>query len=445
MTRDGSEIASSDSTQAGGATLLARIDELDPGERYFIEVTAARADAFAVGAYSLVVTYEGLPPVNAKRVEEAVVRRERELGSAQVQSLMIEERQLYNGDGHADDAAAQARLLSRRQEYTLSSRYEAVASISDVADVDYYRFDTHEWDDGDPLILNLTVHSLDPGGLIPRAVVLNQHLEVVTVEVLVNGQGEFVIQAALQPDQTYFVRVEAANPQSPFVSGNYRLTLNLVDEWFPLDTYLSATVALDSPAIAQSLYVAQTQLLHLAVEVAPTDNPSPQLLVAQFLNSEGEVLTRLAPSWGETRTLPGLMLSPGEYHVQLFLVDLDDVPPTEMAFRLRGVAFSDPLGVDPIDPTEDPVFVCPGEEDVFCYPGGVVSEDPILWDEFVDTLPELPNLTMPELIDLLLADWWSWYWGQQEQNGPALDDRGRVCLELRTNAGGGCTTRCAGE
>jgi hypothetical protein len=420
IARNGREIGSSASVQAGGATVLVRIDDLDQGERYFVEVTSARSDEFSVGGYSLIVTYDGLPQIDGRRIDQTAVGRERELDQTQVQSLLTEENALINGDLHQDDQLGQARRLGRRDEFANAARFETVASISDSSDIDYYRFDTLDLDEDDPLILNLTVHSLSPGELIPRATVFDQKRDPVAAEVLVNGQGEFVIQSQLQPDQVYYVRVEAADTQTPFVRGNYGMTLALVDEWIQLDTYLSTTVDREHPLAVHSLYVAQSQLFHTVVEVQPAPQSANQLLVAQFVDEQGQVLARLGTAPGDTRSFNSMLLTPGEYSVRLFAAGLADGELVRMSFNLRGTTFSDPLAIDPIDPTEDPLFLCPGEDDLYCYPGDVVSDDPFLWDDFLDTLPEVPDLELPELIDVLLGDWWSWYWDQQGQNGPAL-------------------------
>lgn len=111
---------------------------------------------------------------------------------------------------------------------------------------------------------------------------------------------------------------------------------------------------------------------------------------------------------------------PGAYVVQVSTERLGDRPARPAEFVLRGASFSDPFGVDPEDPTEDPIFECPDEEDLFCYPGGVISDEPFLWDDFLDTLPDVPDLELSELISALLGDWWAWYWQSTGQNGPVL-------------------------
>jgi hypothetical protein len=420
LARNGAVISSSTSSQVGGATLLVRIDGLDPGERYFIEVSAGASDEFAVGTYSLLVTYDGLAQLDSQQIEDAVLLRDRELNDAQLQSFWNDEQQLLERDMQSDDQFADARSLIRRLEYASQSRYETTASISEPADTDIYRFDTKDETAQGPLILNLTVHSLSPGQLIPRATIFNEQYQQVAAEVLVNGQGEFVVQARLQADEVYFVRIEAADARTPFAVGNYQLTLAWADHWVQLQTFASGQLTAEGPTLVKSLYVAQTQLLHLAIDVQPITSPSQQILVAQILDSDRRVLARLATPFGDTRTFPGLLLSPGTYAIQLFPARADEAVLVPTAFELRGIGFSDPLAVDPVDPTEDPIFVCPGEEEVFCYPGGIVSEEPFLWDDFIDTLPEIPDLTLPELIDVLLGDWWSWYWQQLGENGPAL-------------------------
>ncbi|MCA9217208.1 MAG: cadherin-like domain-containing protein, partial [Planctomycetales bacterium] len=88
-------------------------------------------------------------------------------------------------------------------------------------------------------------------------------------------------------------------------------------------------------------------------------------------------------------------------------------------FRIVGNVISDPFAVDPEEPS-DAEFVCPDVDDMFCYPGEIQSEDPFIWIDFIDSLPEIPSLTGEELRSALLGDWWSWYWRTIGENAPPL-------------------------
>jgi hypothetical protein len=93
-----------------------------------------------------------------------------------------------------------------------------------------------------------------------------------------------------------------------------------------------------------------------------------------------------------------------------------------VGYSVIGAAFSDPFVGDGSDPTTNP-FACEDPElaGFYCYPGDIISPDPFLWDDFLNSLPDPPpELGLHELVNLLLGDWWSWLWNQTGENGPPL-------------------------
>ena len=93
--------------------------------------------------------------------------------------------------------------------------------------------------------------------------------------------------------------------------------------------------------------------------------------------------------------------------MQVFPLALTRSKLGRVKYSVAGTQISDPFAIDPDDVTDDP-FDCPDEDGVFCYPGGIQSDDPFIWDDFLDSLPEVPSLQIEELIATLLGDWWQW-------------------------------------
>ncbi len=421
VTGRGVEVGRSSSARPG-STLFVRIDEFDPDERYFIEVDAARNDLFAVGDYSLLVSFDAVPQIDQERVDVVTTGRIRELDQEQLQRLLSNEASLLNIDLNEDDTQEMANTLGSRRGFQADEHFATVASISNDRDIDYYRFVTPKNDAQKEVIIGLSLRSLRAADLIPQAKIFNTRNQEIDSEILVHGNGEFVLQARLRPGQHYFVRVEADDAQSPFRLGNYRLNLSVIDDWVEMEQFMAGQVGGDEPLAAHRLLVERPQLLHVAMDVGarPAANVGDQVVIARFQDSDGEILSQLSAPINATRTSHGLFMSPGEYFVRVFTTRLGDDQSRPVAFQLRGTTFADPFGVDPPDPTEDPIFQCPGQEDLYCYPGGIISEEPFLWDEFLETLPEVPDLELPELISALLGDWWHWYWSYVGENGPVL-------------------------
>ena len=418
LNSDGSEVGRSSSPSADGATVMVQLNDADPRERYFIEVSSARGDVFAIGAYSLVVSFASIPQVDTERVDDVVVERSRELTSDQVQSLLRNPRALLNLDLANDDDPSGAKDLASREGLNTIERFAQVGSISQKSDIDYYRFATQSEPGNN--VLNLTVRPLRPGTLIPEATLFDSRRQVVPTETLVNGNGELVLQARLEPGQHYFIRVAAEGADGPLQVGNYRILLSLVDEWVEMAPFMKGQLNDESPNQVQALYIARPQLFHFAIDTHSVRDrrEGNQAVFVNFWDSDREVLTRVSSPVNATRSSHGILLMPGTYAVQVFSSVLGDRIAQPAEFLLRGTTFSDPFGIDPNDPTE--YFQCPDEEELFCYPGGVISDDPFLWDEFLDNLPDIPDLDLSEMVAALLGDWWSWYWNTLGENGPIL-------------------------
>ncbi len=425
VTADGQRVASSRSTRAGGATLSLQADAVAGDRPLLLKVRAADRQ-FGVGGYTLILSQSFVPEQDAAQLDALAVVRDRNLPASEVAALLADRKHLIGNELRLDDVQQDAAPAAAALGQDIPRRFQSVASISSGRDVDFYRFDTNSLPDDDPAYLNLTLRSLDPAGLIPSIQLFNQRQEPVPLDVLVNGSGELTVQADLRPNQNYFVRVSAREQPGPFARGNYRLTIDLVDQWVELHQFARGAtqpLAADPRRNVETLrlFVAQTQLWHWVLDASGTEDRNATAAVALLLNDQGQVIQRLGAPVGETRSLTGLFLEPGQYSVVILGMSADAGEMASVKYRLRGAAFSEPFGVDPDDPTEDPLFGCPEDDELFCYPGGVVSEEPFLWEEFLEGLEEIPDLTPEELISALLGDWWRWYWNEiAGQNGPAL-------------------------
>lgn len=455
----GEELAHHESRRVGGASVDVRIPDPIPGNTYYIEVSAASRTPFNVGGYSLVTRFETTDaPVNDQRLDNLITARERILDQDVIQSLLVDSNFSLDQESGGDDIFS-AIDLPTQKGFELYSRYEAIGSISSYKDVDHYVFNAVS-PDGTPLpIVNLTVRSLDRGRLVPNLTLLNQLGIEVPSQTLVNGAGEIVIQAKLERGGQYFAKVEAKNNFDLFDRGSYRLTMSFVEELVELEPYGRGTIgasanvkpdtespndsdvesavdvddrdrsnsgiarqrSISNESDGHRLHVAVPQIFHFVMNAATqSDSPNVEAVIAVFYDEQQEVVHTLTSRVGETRSAHAVLLKPGSYTIQVFTASLGNARLRPIRYAIDGVIVSLPFGVDPDDPTGDPFFLCPGEDDLYCFPGGVESDDPFLWEEFLDSLPDVPDLELPDLITTLLGDWWLWYWDHLGQNGPPL-------------------------
>ncbi len=286
--------------------------------------------------------------------------------------------------------------------------------------------------------LTVAIRSLERGGLRPKVRLLDEDLQPVAATILASGAGDFVIQATgIEREKDYVLEVQAADANGVFNTGNYELTAVFSADATPLTLMASGTTGGAVAGRVHTLYVARPQLMHFALETGAAATTTPTAVVATVRNSAGVVVATIAAPPGETRSLPAMLLNPGEYTVEFVVRTLDGSSSPSLTYALRGRAISDLFVGDPNDPTTHP-FAHPNPElgALFLFPGNFSSNDPFLWDNFVDSLPEPPPpLELGPLVNLLVGDWWSWVWNLGGGGGPPLaqDD---TRYTIRSQGGG---------
>ncbi len=438
------------------------IDDPVPGGTYLIEVRAARGTAFDVGGYSLITRFEGDfgVPIAEETLDLLTVARERKITQRDLQALLADREYLLDARENDVDSILAAVNLPPQVGFELYSHYEALGAISSARDVDYFFFTAADADDSVSPYLHLTVRPLELAGLIPSVSVLDRRGNEIHATLLVNGGGEVVLQAPAIPGERYYIRVKAASDNGLFDRGNYRVSLTFVEtalepvtfaqgHWPAVteapsanpppstgrptgskeDSNRDVVPALnDSDATAAPsgyvLYVATPQLFHFILQAGPAQAEGYELVLASLFDATDRLVHTMSAPAGETRTTHSVLLLPGTYRMRFDSITLGSLRSKPLSFRLLGLSVSDPFAVDPDDPSYDPFFECPGSDPLFCYPGGIISEDPFLWQDFLDSLPSVPDLDLPELISELLGSWWYWYWDQQGTQFPplAIDD-----------------------
>lgn len=469
----GDEVTCTQSMRIGGASVEIFIDDIMPQSTYFIEVAAADGTLFDIGTYSLITSFDVSTDlsVTSASLDKVATQRVRDFTQKQLQAMLADTYYKIDDTENVVDSILTAVNLPQDRGFGLYARYEGLGTIASERDVDYYVFRAAP--NGEKLrpFLNLSVRSLQLGGLIPQVSVLDQFGNDIQAKTLVNGGGEVVLQAAVLTGQDYYIRVGAAAQHGHFDQGNYRVSLTFVETPIETSSFAQGGVSPDSPVprvdvsavrdlqgvnengvIASHndadvhvdsdeankskgvvVYVATPQIFHFILFAAQDNIDTHDAILATIFNESDELVHFITAGRGETRTSNSVLLMPGTYTMRFDRLEspLETPVNVPLRFELRGVTISDPFGTDPDDPTGAPFFECPHDPSAYCYPGGIESTDPFLWDEFLESLPEIPDLETAELIALLLGDWWAWYWQQNSTYTPplAIEDTYAVPLD----------------
>ncbi len=404
-------VATAGSSAMSGDTVTLHLAANDRHARYYLRIAGAPGP-FAIGHYSVTVSFDDVVTADPALVDRFAGREFRFATAHQIRDLFERGADTFlNDDDHADDDPLESGELETAVGYLENTRYEAVGSISDLADVDHYRFNSPAAATGQQLPLTISIEALEADGLIPRVELFTGDLQPVVANIVANGNGRLVVQLpGATPDDEYVLRVGAAANAGAHASGNYKMSIIFGGRATELVDFAAGTLDAESPVALHSLHVGQSQLLHLLLDLT-ADAASAEGVWVTIFDAHGAVRGRVGAQAGDARSNSAILLEPGMYTVQVAGVSLGGGASLgEVGYRLRGLVISDPLGPILHDPTFDPVYNCPGQEDLYCYPGGAQSTSPYLWSDFVASEPEGTPPTDPED---LFNNWWTWYWSLQ--------------------------------
>lgn len=419
LDESGNVLAQGQSNNPFGDVVSLPLGPVAQDATYFLRVSGAGPGAF--GSYLLTAAVNGRDVLQQVPVDGLACRgRFGCLSNDELQGYFQgAEKPSLNDDHHQDDDLDASQELETTPGFEPHTRFHVIGSISDASDVDHYHFTTPDLAHDQPTVMTVTVASLDEGQLIPMVTVFERGKTPLDGQLLANGHGNYTIQVSnVDPDSKHFLRVKSAEHDSPFDTGNYRITVMFGHQSMELETFVSGTLQTGQEQQVYSLHVAQPQLFHLAIVTDANPTLEETVAVMTVTNFDHQEVYRVAAQPGQTRTSSSVLLAPGTHTVNVFAATRLGGTPGHVSYSIRGLSISEPIAVVPTDPTEDPLFVCPGVDDIYCYPNSTTASTSFLWPDSVVSVDPPPDSEMTEWIDLAPADWWSWYWDAATENSP---------------------------
>ncbi len=407
------------STSTAGDTLAYTIP-LDLKDKYYFAVSGASSDLLGLGGYAVKVTFPATPQIDTSVLDQYGDRNLRKLSTEDIRKLLVPSLDDFvNEDNHTDDNLIAAVNLAPESDFVDPSRFETIGSISNATDIDFYRVNAPENITAQSNVLTVAIQTLSDGKLVPAVRVYDRHQNLLPATILANGGGELVVQIGnITSGDAYYVEVAAHDPVGPFNTGNYELTASFRDQAVNFTTFATGTVNPNGTQNTHSLYVAQPQLFHFVLHAGSAAVTAPTAVIASIYNDANVLVYRLSTPVGQTQSQNAVLLAPGTYTVKISTLSLQQPVTVPIAYSLSGIAISDPFASDPNDQTTHP-FANPNPPPAFVYPGGIFSNDPFLWTDFISS-QNSPPPDLQSQISLLLGSWWSWFWNQTGANGPPL-------------------------
>jgi hypothetical protein len=354
----GNVLGQAQSTNPLGDVVSVQVAGVAANATYYVRVTAATTDLFAVGRYGVAVTFDAM----LKTTPDQITALLRGHGGSS------------GGDSSDDIRPGTVPALRTTPGYAANQHYETRGGLSSTTT---YSFQTPLSPSGAPLVMTVALSASGTGGTLPQLQVLDANQQPVAAEVLVNGTAGYTIQVAGQaPGQTYYLKVTP-----PTTRGGEDASFSLVADFNQAPTLLQSlatgTVTTAAPQQGYALYVALDQVFSFTLSAAGVDAPAGSAVQMTINDANGNVVFTLTAPAGQTVTGPGVLLVPGAYTVSMTAV-VPGGAQVSLAFQLHGASLSDPVGPVITDPTNSPMYTNPGNPLLYYYPDGTISRNPFL-------------------------------------------------------------------
>ncbi len=382
--RDEDVLASGLITSAFGGQAMVQVDQVVAGEKYFVRVSKAGNDFWAQGDYAVAVgTPSNLATEQAELAYWGDIVHRWYFDSRGAKRGFSYHLRTGGNDGYSDDdrnmddVHTQASDLALALTSNTRTVYMAVGTVTDQADVDYYKLRTPKSiAPGTKLLINL--ESLQLNGLVPRISVFDENNQPRDMEFLSVGFGATqLLIHNMQADTRLLVRVDSTGFATAHRAGNYTLNLELSTGLKSNEIFTSGQTVANAIPIEKTLYLAIPQVITFSLESITASNADPNAITQatfQLFDSQQQLIHNIVAPLGTMRSLPGVFLDAGEYYLQVSAVtDGSSLPATNL--RLSGTRPTDPIGVLIADVDSEPIYECETGGD-FCFPDGAQSPIP---------------------------------------------------------------------
>ncbi|MFO0957413.1 MAG: matrixin family metalloprotease [Isosphaeraceae bacterium] len=196
-----------------GDQVQVQLPRVAAGATYSVRVEGATRDVFGIGGYGVAAIFESRNTVAAATLDSLLGGDFGTPAPDGVDAILRgRSSSLLNVDGHSNDDANSATRLTAVPGYATLSHYETPGSISDPADVDFYRVQAPSAAAGQDTVLTVTVRAPQASDPTFRVSILDRDFLPVPSQVLANADGTYTIQAAgLRDELHYYVRVSGGD------------------------------------------------------------------------------------------------------------------------------------------------------------------------------------------------------------------------------------------
>ncbi len=314
----------------------------------------------------------------------------------------------HETEEHANDVLINAAPITITPFFSGAVRYDGSGTITSPDDIDYFQL-TPTAEQFEPFdVMTVTVRSVGTDRLAPQIDVFNHEGELRSADVLVSGDGEYIVQlTGADPDDTYFLRVQADPLEPDYASGAYEFTARFGQQATVIETLQEGRLKPEATRVEDTLNVPESGLVHLVLSVKELDAPSDAVVWAAIYDTDEQVVYQVAARPGQTRSAASTLLDAGVYHIEVTAESPTGADIPEIKFDLLGAVTTIPIGPGVTDPTGTPILPCGsvGADPTLCLPPTLVIGDPVVLPSPLPAPPApVVRVDPPWLVPGL------WYW-----------------------------------
>ena len=330
-----------------GTVVTIKIPSSVPDGQYYLRIQADPSSTYEFGRYGLAVTFDGLLGPLGISIDQVLRGRYESLKAEAVDQLFKDPTvSFFENDLHTDDTILGAIVLRQGPGQPSDRDLDAVGALVDATDIDVYSIraprstaSISSW------VLTVSLRGVGKHGIVPEIQVLDRNGLQLPAQIVVNGNGQFVVQLQNVPSRaSYFLRLATRTPSA---AGNYSLHVNFGN--VPAELNVLPTGVLNSANRFTSefaFYVARSQLFSFLLEATNTTTP----VTMTIRDLSGNILYRQVSGPGQPTSGISKLLLPGEYRISFRSTAAAN-------FRLLGSRITDPIGFVYNSPVFVPQYV----------------------------------------------------------------------------------------
>ncbi len=380
MDAKGSVLGTAQAASDFGDTVTVHLNQSSSNATYYLKVEGATHDVFGIGSYGLAVTFDATNTVTPSALDSVLTGPYQSLSSNDINAIFLNPNGvLFNnqhGGGGGGGGGSTIQLTSF-PGYAQNTHYETTASLASPSEVDTYRVPSPSGSTGQSLVLTATVRAVAPNGVAPRVTILDGDQNVVSAQILANGDGVFTIQAANLKSGGRYSLLVSSNGSASGV-GNYALDAAFGTAAANLSTFAGGGLQASAPQQSYNFYVGESQLFQFLLSAGGQGAPAGSAVQMTITDQSGNVVYTLTAAAGDTVSSDALLLTPGAYTLSFAVLGPAGGPVPSLSYSLMGESISDPIGAVINDPTLTPVYTSPTIPGGYLYPNGKATTIPYL-------------------------------------------------------------------